>query len=111
MSLFKIKHFICLLLFLTGNYPLYSQVKIQSNNNKVEEEYYHLADSLWRVAKYDSSDFYFKKATILYQSKSNWNKLVDCYWNIGVNNNYLERFDTALYYLNKAIGYNERKDT
>ncbi len=104
MRLFKIEYLIFFLFFITGNVLLYSQDKNQNDNdNREGKHYYEIADSLWHVAEYDSSNFYFEKAASIFLRKGNWNKLISCYWNIGVNDRYLGKFDNALDYLDKAI--------
>ncbi len=110
MSYLKIRLLIISILFICGSVLFYSQDKKQNNEgNKKEEVYYHIADSLWHIAKYDSSNLYFKKAASIFRRNLNWNKFVDCYWNIGVNNGYLEKYDSALYYLEKAIKITKQK--
>ncbi len=110
MSYLKIRLFIIPIIFVCVSALLYPQDKNQIDNGYREENlYYHLADSLWHIAKYDSSNLYFKKAASIYRRKMNWNKFADCYWNIGVNNNYLEKYDSALYYLDKAIEVTKQK--
>ncbi len=110
MRFFKVRLFIFFLSFITGSALLHSQDKNQNDKSQGNEElYYHAADSLWKVAKYDSSNFYFNMAASVFKEKAEWNKLVSCYWNIGVNDTYLERFDSSQFYLDKAIEITDDK--
>lgn len=93
--------FFSFLIFITTN--LYSQ------NNSNVDFFYQKADSLWKIAEYDSSNFYFLKASEIYKNDSAWSKVVDCYINIGINKRYLGKFESALNYLNNATSIVKNK--
>ncbi|MCG6914305.1 CHAT domain-containing protein [bacterium BMS3Abin03] len=104
MLFIKIGYLIFSLLLVTGNLILYPQDKNENHNDNWEGNfYYDIADSLWQIAEYDSSNFYFEKASSIFQRNGNYNKLVSCCWNIGVNDRYLGKYGKALNDLDKAI--------
>ena len=67
------------------------------------DSYFDAADSLWKIAEYDSSNYYYEKALQYYKHDANWENQVNCYRNLGINNRFLGKFDDALVYLDSAI--------
>ncbi len=67
------------------------------------EELYKKAGNYWREVRYDSSNFFYEKASLLFQENKNWERYIDCQNNIGVNYRYLGKFAEAILHLNNGI--------
>ena len=87
----------------------YAQVEHQRNPDKVGEDttaakdYLQLADSLYKASQYDSSNYYFQKAGLLYKKAENWEKYVLCNYRIGWNYNLTAEYNNAIKILQNGL--------
>ena len=79
------------------------------NDTLLANQYYKKADSLLGDKKVDSSIIYFKKALILYKTNTSWEKVASCYNKIAANYRNTSKFDSILYFSEKAIQICETK--
>lgn len=79
------------------------------------EKLFKKAEDYWRDVRYDSSNFFYEKASLLFQENKDWQRYIDCQNNIGVNYRYLGKFADAISHLNKGIdaidNLNENQDS
>jgi len=73
-------------------------------------------EKLAKEAKYDSSNFYFEQASVIYENLAQqidqsqlWEKYVKCYNNMGENLRRKGEYENAMAYLNKALDIGESK--
>jgi len=89
----------------------YSQNKNEENkpDSTLADDYFAKAESLYEEAHYDSSNFYFEKASSLYQNKDNWLEYIKCLNRLA--NNYIDEAEYALAmtYLEKALRIGQNK--
>ena len=93
---------IVLVLITSSNIQLWSKSLIMPDSSEAEK-YYNKANELWRDVKYDSSNIFFQKASELYEKAGNWDRLIDCERNMGINFRYLDDYPNALKHLEKAL--------
>lgn len=68
----------------------------------------HKADTLYKIFKYDSAAFYFKRAAVKYEQEKDW---MPCVKNYRLTSNaFLKaaKYDTAWFYSNKALCLTEQ---
>ncbi len=77
--------------------------------------YYDKAEDFGRNVKYDSSNFYYEKASEIFKKSNIWRDYIDCQKNIGINYRYLGNYSQAFNHLNDgldALGFlNENQDS
>ena len=61
------------------------------------------ADTLKKTAKYDSSNVYYEKASLIYKQAKDFEKFITCYNNIGENLNQKRDSQRAIEYLTEAV--------
>ncbi len=67
------------------------------------QELYSKGEILLQKAKYDSSIFYFEKASLIYEKEKNWLKYINCYNDIANNLIVKAAHDDAMEFLEKAL--------
>ncbi len=67
------------------------------------EKLYKKADDFWRDVQYDSSNFYYEKASSIYEKYKSWKNFIDCQKNIGINYRYLGNYAKAFTHLNNGL--------
>ncbi len=67
------------------------------------EKLYKKADDFWRDVQYDSSNFYYEKASSIYEKFESWKNFIDCQKNIGINYRYLGNYTQAFTHLNNGL--------
>ncbi len=72
------------------------------NDSSLADENFDKAKQFLISAKFDSSNFYFEKALLIYGSLKNWKKYITCHNVMGDNHLGKGEFDKAKYYYEKA---------
>ena len=74
-----------------------------ASDTTLARQYFTQAAQFTKEAKYDSAIVYLQKASIIYETKQDWEKYVGCYNNIGNNYRSKGAYDQAMHYLNQAL--------
>jgi CHAT domain-containing protein len=77
--------------------------KIALLDTIIANEYFNKAEKLYKDAQYDSSTFYFDKASVIYEKEKEYEKYSKCYYKIGNNFKKKGEYKSALRYLNKSL--------
>lgn len=76
---------------------------------------YQKAEDYWRDVKFDSSNFYYEKASELFEKDKRWKNYIDCQKNMGMNYRYLGNYSQAITHLNQGLdavnNLNENQDS
>jgi len=67
------------------------------------EKLYQKGDDFWRDVKYDSSNYYYEKASKLFEKGESWKSYIDCQKNMGINFRYLGNYNQAFSHLNSGL--------
>jgi CHAT domain-containing protein len=86
-------------------FPVSETISMERPDSLDAEKLYKKADAFWRDVKYDSSNFYYEKATALFEKDSMWQRYIDCQKNMGMNYRYLGNYSQAIVHLNKGLEY------
>ena len=91
--------------FILSSNQTFSQpnTKLTEPDTTLANQYFYKADSLAKKAQYDSSNYYFEKASVIYKEAKIWGKYVKCLNNIGINLRKKSKYENAMEYLKKAL--------
>ncbi len=77
---------------------------ITSSPDSLADQLYQKGDDFWRDVKYDSSNYFYEKASELFEKSEDWIKYIDCQKNMGINYRYLGDYTQSFTHLNNALG-------
>ena len=98
------KYFLFLLILsIISLIPVREILSMVKPDSLEAENLYKKAEDYWRDVRYDSSNFYYEKASSLFQENKDWERYIECQNNIGANYRYLGNFAEAISHLNMGI--------
>ena len=99
------KNFTLILIIVTfySVFPLSEMFSMEPADSTEAQKLYKKADDFWRDVQYDSSNFYYEKASSIYEKYKSWKNFIDCQKNMGVNYRYLGNYPQAFAHLNNGL--------
>ncbi len=84
-------------------FPVSAISAMEPADSTEAQQLYKKADDFWRDVQYDSSNFYYEKASSLYQKYKSWKNFIDCQKNMGINYRYLGNYGKAFAHLYNGL--------
>ncbi len=99
------KNYILLLIIaaLTLVSPVSEAFSMEPADSTEADWLYKKADDFWRDVQYDSSNFYYEKASSIYEKFKSWKNFIECQKNIGTNYRFLGNYSQAFTHLNSGL--------
>lgn len=96
-------------------YPASLVYSMEPADSSEADRLYKKADDFWRDVQYDSSNFYFEKASSIFEKYKSWKNFIECQKNMGINYRYLGNYTQAFVHLNNGLDavsrLNENQDS